>query len=371
MENDDEYWSKLWQSGDNASSFSGLTNFQLANPQSNRQRIKNDIFPRLITYTKYRTAKPPKVYNPYFVRTLRKVIQSDIIFMKDPNTMVRANRGFQYILIVMDVFSRKIWARPLKKKDADSVKQELRNFFEQMVPFHREARFVIDRGTEFLNLNVLEMINNHGLTVTHPSDGHAAHVERANLSLQRIIYQKMEQQGGKRKWLDFLQPAVKIMNNRHHRIIKMSPNEAEKKRNRLKVNYAMAIYRQKAHDKGYKNRKKSPSFKVGDRVRIKKEKKVFSRGYQQTFTTEVFKVKKVLNKLPVTMYTLQEWDEKEELEGNFYAEELSLVKGDVFKIEKVIRRKNINGRMRAFVKWEGFPAKYNSWVDAASISRRT
>lgn len=367
----DEHWTKLWQAGDNPSSFSGLTNFQLANPESNKQRLKNDIFPRLITYTKYRTAKPPKVYNPYFVRTRRKVIQSDIIFMKDPSTMVRANRGFQYILIVMDIFSRKIWARPLKKKDAASVKSELRSIFDQMMPFHKQARFVIDRGTEFLNLSVLEMINSYGLKVTHPSDGHASHIERANLSLQRIIYQKMEQRGGVRKWLDFLQTAVNIMNDRHHRIIKMSPNDAEVPRNRLKVNYAMALYRQKALDKGYKNRNKESPFKVGDRVRIIKEKKVFSRGYMQTFTTEVFKVKKVLKKLPVTMYTLQEWDESEEVEGNFYAEELSLVKGDVFKIEKVLKRKKVNGRMRAFVKWEGFPAKYNSWVSAASISKRT
>ena len=36
------------------------------------------------------------------------------------------------------------------------------------------------------------------------------------------------------------------MNNRYHRIIKMSPNEAEMDINKNKVNEAMAIYRHKA-----------------------------------------------------------------------------------------------------------------------------
>jgi len=68
------------------------------------------------------------------------------------------------------------------------------------------------------------------------------------------------------------------------------------------------------------------------------------------------------------MYELEEWDGSD-IDGNFYPEELSLVKGDVFKVEKIIRRANRGGVPSALVKWEGFDKKYNSWVPQSDISQ--
>ena len=47
----------------------------------------------------------------------------------------------------------------------------------------------------------------------------------------------------------FLSNAVKIMNSRRHRIIRMSPNDAELPENADKVNNAMSLYRHKAFRK--------------------------------------------------------------------------------------------------------------------------
>ena len=46
--------------------------------------------------------------------------------------------------------------------------------------------------------------------------------------------------------------------------------------------------------------KKSPKFKVGDRVRISKYKKVFAKGYTPNWSKEIFAVKKVKNVVPWT-----------------------------------------------------------------------
>ena len=145
------------------------------------------VFPFLTTYQKYRVAKRPRVFNPYFTRTLRKILQSDLIFMAHPASMVRQNQGHNYVLIVEDIFSCKIWAQPLKKKDGASVEIKLRSILNQMQPFHTEARFVIDRGTEYINPGIRRLLFSFGLDITHPSDGHASHVERANLSLLRLL----------------------------------------------------------------------------------------------------------------------------------------------------------------------------------------
>jgi len=369
MENDQATLGREeWTSGEHPASFSGQTIFLKNGPNINRNVFLKEVFPKLITYQKFRAAKEPSPYNPYFVRTIRKVIQSDIIFMNQPASMVKQNNGYQYILIVEDVFSRKIWAHALKKKNAASVLEKLKVICNEMKPFHSEARLVIDRGTEYLNNSVTTYLNSNGISITHPSDGHASHVERANLSLQRILYQYMMQKGGARKWVDFLQKGVNIMNMRHHRIIRMTPNQAEMSENREKVNEAMSLYRQKANVKqvSKKGKKQKNKFSIGDRVRIKKEKKIFSRGYLPTFTDEVFIITHILNHLPITMYTISEWDGSI-IQGNFYPEELSLVKEDVFKVEKILRRAIKNGVPSAYVKWEGYPNRYNNWIPIANF----
>jgi hypothetical protein len=59
----------------------------------------------------------------------------------------------------------------------------------------------------------------------------------------------------------------------------------------------------------------------------------------------------------------------EPLEGKFVAEELSLVlkdKDNLWKIEKVLKR---NRQGHYFVKWYGFPSKFNSWVEEIEVQQ--
>lgn len=359
---------KDWANLGQPFAFGGEDIFLKYNPQLNRNILRKELLPSLITYQKFRAAKPTKIVNPYFVRKRRKVIQSDLVFMTNPPNLPQKNKGYKYILIVQDIFSRKIWTAPLKKKNASSVLIELKKIINKMRPFHPEARFVIDRGTEYLNASVLSFLQQNNISVSHPSDGHASHVERANLSLQRLLFQSMTE-AGKQIWYSKLKDAEQTMNDRHHRIIKMSPNVAELPINESKVNEAMSLYRHKALVKENKKlRKKPPKFSIGDKVRIKKEKRVFSRGYHPTFTSEIFKIVKVLDHLPITMYTISEWDGTE-IQGNFYPEELSLVLGDVFKVERIIKRATVRRRKKVFVKWEGFSSKYNSWINESDLIR--
>ena len=355
-----ERLARLWKDGQTAAAFSGQSIFN-RETDAPSELIRREIFPRIVTYQKFRAAKRPKAYNPYYVRTKRKILQSDIVFMDQPKSMIRTNQGYKYILIVQDIFSRKIWVKPLKTKSAKEVHPALASILHKMQPFSKHARFVIDRGTEYLNKSIRSLLNVYNISITHPSDGHASHVERANLSLQRILFKRMEEVGC-RKWVDFLDSAASIMNNRYHRIIRMSPEKAELSKNRNKVIEAMSLYTQKAESK-----KKNIQFSVGDQVRLMRDKNKFNRGYHPTFTDEVFKVKTVLKHLPIPMYEVEEWDGTP-IEGNFYAEELSLVKGDVFKVERIIKRKIKNGVRSAYIKWEGFPAKYNSWVAETDIT---
>ena len=137
---------RLWSGGLDRASFSGETNFRRRSGIS-KNAARQDVFPYLTTYTRFRVAKRPRICNPYFTRLIRKDIQSDLIFMDRPREMVAENDGYRYILTVQDIFSRKVWARALKNKQADHIVPQLRAILEDMAPFASGARFIIDRGT--------------------------------------------------------------------------------------------------------------------------------------------------------------------------------------------------------------------------------
>ena len=53
----------------------------------------------------------------------------------------------------------------------------------------------------------------------------------------------------------------------------------------------------------------------------------------------------------------------EKIVGSFYTRELSPVKQNIFRIEKVIKRKN----KKALVKWVGYSDKHNSWIPLSDL----
>ena len=60
----------------------------------------------------------------------------------------------------------------------------------------------------------------------------------------------------------------------------------------------------------------------------------------------------------------------ESIDGYFYEVELQRVTKDAesaFRIEKVLKRRRRQGEQEIYVKWLGWPAKFNSWVKETDI----
>jgi hypothetical protein len=116
--------------------------------------------------------------------------------------------------------------------------------------------------------------------------------------------------------------------------------------------------------------RRAPSkFKGGQHVGISKEKLKYAKGYEQNYTTEIFQIHKAVPRTPRPVYGLVDLLGKN-IEGQFYAEELSPVivtKKTVYHIDKILRRKVRNGTSEVFVKWRGYPDKFNSWFPAKAV----
>ena len=110
-----------------------------------------------------------------------------------------------------------------------------------------------------------------------------------------------------------------------------------------------------------------PKFSLNETVRISKYKNIFEKGYEANFTEEIFKISKVFRGDP-NMYELQD-HESEAIIGKFYESELSAVdkKDDVYKVEKILKRKRVKGKDMVLVKWLGYDNKHNSWIPKEDI----
>ena len=270
-------------------------------------------------------------------------------------TLSRHNRGYRYLLTVIDVLSKYAWVQPLK----DKTGVQLVKAFEKILKTgRRPIQLQTDRGKEFYNKtfqSFLEKEKIHHFS-TH-GDAKASVVERFNRTLKARMYRYFTSANTLR-YDDVLQSLVKGYNGTKHRGIKMAPRDVTWKNERLawKRLYATRL----------KPTKKKAKFGVGDKVRLNKKHRTFKKGYLPGWTEEVFTVTRVI-KGSVNTYKIRELDDTP-LEGTFYEEDLQKVHMDedgLFRVEKVLKRQ----KGKALVKWKGWPDKYNSWVASKDLQK--
>ena len=113
--------------------------------------------------------------------------------------------------------------------------------------------------------------------------------------------------------------------------------------------------------------KKSSKFKIGETVRISRIKGIFEHGFLPNWSEQIYKIHKINNSSPVT-YILEDL-QGETIEGSFYNEELQKTSQEVFRIEKVLRKKKINGIEHGLVKWIGYSDKFNEWLPVSKLQK--
>lgn len=270
--------------------------------------------------------------------------QADLIDMRE---FKNQNDGANYILSVVDIFSKYAWAVPIRRKTGEEVVEAFQKIFRERVP----EKLQTDKGTEFINKRTQTLFEKMGIRwfTTENVEIKCSVIERWNRSLKTRMW-KYFTANDTRRWIDVLDKLVANYNRSYHRSIKMTPVEASEEGNEG------IVYRNL-----YKRKEpRTPKFQVGDTVRISIYKRPFRKGYLPTFTEEMFAIDEVLETDPPTYRLVDLSGEK--LVGTFYEPELVKYdkRDDVFKVEKVIRKKGD----KYLVKWLGYPDKFNSWVDA-------
>ena len=306
--------------------------------------------------------------NPSYSHFPRYRFELDLI---DVQELAPFNDGVNYLLNCIDTFTRYAFMRPVPSKHGPIVLEAFKSILAEAGT--KPYMVLFDRGCEFHNKHFQDYCHANGIKVLSPyTSGHASQVERLNLTLQRLIYKYMSENETKR-YIDrrnsdgtvtkLIPLFLKTYNHRRHRMIGCTPYQAE-------TQPELHIDIQKRLNKYYsKIKPQKPKFQIGDSVRIAKMRGKFSRGYHEQASEEIFKVHQVKTNLPLPLYILSNYRGDEIIKGAFYGFELVKVSGDVFRVEKVIKKRKYRGQNQLLVKWKCFDNSYNSWISAKDIAR--
>ena len=261
--------------------------------------------------------------------------------LADMQAFSKFNRSIKYLLAVIDVFSKYGWLVPLKDKKGKSVAMALKTIFKERQP----EKMWVDKGKEFYNKDVKELVELYSTE----NEEKSSVVERWIRTIKERMW-KYFTDNNTNRYVDVLPDLVKAYNNTRHSSIKMTPVEASREKNKLRVWRTL-------YPDHLERRDINPEFSVGDKVRISKKKKTFEKGYTTRWTEEIFTIVEVKRTSPVT-YKIADLN-GEEIKGSFYEPELQKTSQQLFRIEKVIKR----GKKKSLVKWKGYSDDFNSWVD--------
>ena len=323
--------------------------------QINVEKVR-DFLSEQDAYTLHKPSRVHFVRNRVFVLRPLQQFQADLC---DMQSLSKHNDGFNYLLTVIDVFSKKAYAQAIKKKTGVEVAKAFdRILTHSQIP----KKMQTDAGKEFFNKVFQALLKKRGIAhYATASDMKACVVERFNRTLKTKMWRYFTAKNTHR-YIDVLPELIESYNNSYHRSIKMTPLQVTKE-NAAQVFrnlYAPSIHRKKAATK--------MNFKEGELVRISKLRGVFDKKYEQSYTDELFTVSEGIPRQP-PVYKLKDYD-GEVIKGTFYEKELQKVKvsnDKAFQVEKILKRRVVRGKKQMYVCWKNWPEKFNSWVDAGEI----
>jgi hypothetical protein len=359
--NIDEYLGTIYYDPLHPGSYSGINKFWNAVRNSNDYNL---TFKQVSQWLKkqesyVRHQAPPKVFphQKILMSSMDEQWDGDLLSM---DKFARQNNGYKYLAVFIDIFSRYIWVEPMKTKRGNEMVQVLARIFKKG---RKPTNLRTDRGTEYTNNIVQYYLKREGVhhfVAYNPI--HASYAERVIRTLKGKIYRFFTDRQT-HKYINYLDDIVDGYLNTVHNGTDMRPVDITTK-NEQDIYEKLYLPQQVAEEKKPLKYK----FEIGDKVNLLMDRSAFNKGYKETYFQEIFEIGRRTPTQP-PRYKLVDLL-KEELTGSFYEQQLVKVMyntSGLFRIEKVMRyRKTVKGK-EALVRWQGYPAKFDTWMDVGDI----
>ena len=137
----------------------------------------------------------------------------------------KSNDGFKYLLVVIDIFSRYAWIKPLKNKSAENI---VKAFASILSEGRKPRKLRTDAATDFTSKKFQDLMKIEKIThfTTH-NEKQANYVERLIKTIKNKIRRYMSQKRTER-YIDVLQDMVNSYNKTWHSGIQSEPINVNK-----------------------------------------------------------------------------------------------------------------------------------------------
>ena len=244
-------------SPEHPTSFSGLDKlYRIAKkefPSITRNEIKQWAETNL-SYSLHKLSRRNFKHNKIHAPEIDSLWEADLAFVQD---VAKENDGVNYLLVVIDVFSKFLWVRRMKNKSACSLVQAFDSILSEK---RKPKKLRTDKGTEFVSESFQLHLKKQGIQFyTAKNELKAAVVERINCTLKSKLYRYFTGVNSL-CYVDVLQDIVDSYNNTYHRSIGCAqatvslPNVGQMRR--------------KSYGKIERSNPKCFKFKLGDHVRL-------------------------------------------------------------------------------------------------------
>ena len=307
----------------------------------------NDTYAKELHYPLRKKFRKRRVFSPGI----------DIFWAADLADMKRysrKNKGYKYLLVCIDIFSKYGFVKPMKNKTAAETTRCFKEIFEES---GRIAHAIwIDKGSEFLNRTLQNFLKEHNSRLYNSENElKSCVVERFIRTLKTDMF-RMFTASRTREYISKLDGLVSRYNSRVHSSIKCTPEEA-----------SMPYNWQFVYNNLYPPLKKAkkPIFDIGDRVRIARKKALFEKGFEPNYTEQIFEVDSIEDTNPVT-YKLKDLN-NQQIRGTFYRQNLVKTTQDIYFIEKILARRVKNGVKQIKVRWSSYSSEFDSWIEERTV----
>ena len=229
-------------------------------------------------------SKPPKknyATNKTDVYHIDEIWSLDILDLKDYG--VENNRGYRYVRVIIDNFSKYGFTTPLKNKNAQSLKDSFENI---LISSKRKPNLIeTDDGSEFVNKLFTNLLNTKNIKrYSRKTSLGPVFAERFNRTVRDLLKRPVFEKG-ESKWIDILPTITKQYNNIIHSSTKLTPIQSSLKKNEGYVYKKFLDKRNKI----------KPKFQLKEFVRVADLKKTFSKGDTSNWSYKLYQIKELIN----------------------------------------------------------------------------
>ena len=244
--------------------------------------VKKDLIKIFIDEIYSKAPKKNYPTNKIFYNHIDGIWSIDLADMIDYK--ISNNKGFRYIFIVIDNFSKYLWGIPLKNKYSKTITDEFSKIIttSKRKPLKLES----DRGTEFYNSIFQNLLKNKNIRhYSRFTDKGPSIAERVIRTVRNLLKKPVFLVARNADWLSELPSVIKQYNNTIHSSIKMTPIQASEKLNQK------LIYKNLKDDREVQN----PKFNLGQLVRTTDIKRVFSKGDSTNWSYKLYTITEVIH----------------------------------------------------------------------------